>query len=107
MFKDLGNLNQVMKLQKQMKNIQKSLKKKETTGESSDGSVKATVNGEFKLIDISLEESLLQSNDTKKIEKMIISAVNSAVEDSKSAAAQEMSALTGGLNIPGLDDFMK
>ena len=45
MFKDMGNLGQVMKLQKQMKSIQKSLKKKETTGESSDGSVTAKVNG--------------------------------------------------------------
>ncbi len=107
MFKDMGNLGQVMKLQKQMKSIQKSLKKKETTGESSDGSVTATVNGEFMLTGINIDENLLKSNDKKKIEKMIMSAVNTAVNGSKEVAAQEMSSLTGGLNIPGLNDLMK
>lgn len=107
MFKDIGNLGQVMKLQKKMKSIQKTLKKKETTAESSDGSVKATVNGEFLLQDIIINDALLQSNDKKKIENMIISAVNNAVNGSKSAAAEEMSALTGGLNVPGLDELFK
>ncbi len=107
MLKDLGNIGQVMKMQKQMKSIQKNLKKQETTAKSSDDSISATVNGEFILTNISIEESLLSSGDKKKIEKMIISAVNSAVNGAKEIAAKEMSALTGGLNIPGLSDLMK
>ncbi|MCP4726347.1 MAG: YbaB/EbfC family nucleoid-associated protein [bacterium] len=107
MLKDLGNMGQIMKLQKKMKGIQKSLKKMETDGESSDGSVKATVNGEFMLTDISIDESLIQSGDTKKLQKMVLSAVNTAVSNSKDLAAKEMSSLTGGMNIPGLDDLMK
>jgi hypothetical protein len=107
MFKDLGNMGQIMKLQKQMKDIQKNLQKKIVTGESSDGSVKATVNGEFLLQDITIDDSLLQSGNREKIKKMIISAVNSAINNSKDAAAQEMSSLTNKLNIPGLSDLLK
>ncbi len=107
MLKDLGNFGQVMKLQKKMKGIQKNLKKMESNGESSDGSVKATVNGEFMLTDINIDDSLIQSGDKKKLHKMIISAINSAVSNSKELAAQEMSSLTGGMNIPGLDDLLK
>ncbi len=108
MFKDLGsNLGQIMKLQKQMKDIQKSLQKKSSTGQSQDGTVKATVNGEFLVQDITIDEGLLKDGNPDKIRKNIISAVNSAINISRDAAASEMSGLTSKLNIPGLSDLFK
>lgn len=107
MFKDFGNMGNIIKLQKQMKDIQKNLQKKSSSGESSDGSVKATVNGEFILQDITIDDALLQSGNKDKIRKNIISAVNSAVNSTKEAAAGEMSSLTSKLNIPGLSDLLK
>ena len=104
MLKDLG---QIMKLQKQMKDIQKNLQKKSSSGESQDGSVKAVVNGEFMLQDITIDDSLLQSGNKDKIRKNIISAVNAAVKNSQDSAANEMSSITSKLNIPGLSDFFK
>lgn len=107
MLKGLGDLGNIMRLQREFKNIQKKLKKTEATGETADGSVKATINGEYRLVDISIADELISSGDKKKLEKAIVFAFNLAVENMKEIAAQEMAKLTGGMNIPGLSDFLK
>jgi hypothetical protein len=102
MLKGLGDMGNLMKLQREMKNIQKKLQKTRMEGKSSDGSVKASVNGEFSLLDITIDPAMVSQGDAKKIEKMVVSAVNNAVENMKKESAAEMAKLTGGLNIPGL-----
>jgi nucleoid-associated protein EbfC len=104
MLKDIGNM---LKLQKDLKAVQKSLKKAEAIADSPDGMISATVNGEFNLVSISIHEQLLDKSNKQKLEKDIVSTVNKAVEFSKEYAAKEMGKLTGGLNIPGLDKFLK
>ncbi|MDR3237447.1 MAG: YbaB/EbfC family nucleoid-associated protein [Spirochaetia bacterium] len=103
MLKGLGDIGNLMKLQKEMKNIQKKLKAARVEDESNDGNVKAGVNGEFGLVDLSIDPEFLASGDAKKIEKSVMSAVNNAVEKMKQHSAEEMSSITGGLNIPGLN----
>jgi DNA-binding YbaB/EbfC family protein len=107
MLKGLGDIGQIMKLQRDFKSAQKKIKKYETEGESTDGSVKAKVNGEYAVVDLQIDQSLIAGGDKRKIEKSIMFAINQAVEKNKDFAAQEMSGLTGGLNIPGLSDFLK
>jgi DNA-binding YbaB/EbfC family protein len=107
MLKGLGDLGNIMKLQKEIKNIQKKLKKIETQGESHDGAIRATVDGDFRLINLSIDPDFFKRSDTNRLEEAIMAAVNSAIEQSKDFAAQEMSKLTGGMNIPGLTDFFK
>jgi DNA-binding YbaB/EbfC family protein len=102
MLKGLGDIGQLMKMQKEMKNIQKKIQKARIDGESSDGSVKAVVNGEFSLLDITIAESLIKSGDVKKIEKMVYSAVNDAVNKARDFAASEMKAIAGGMDLGGM-----
>ena len=103
MLKDLGSM---MKMQRDLKAVQKSLKKSTATAENHDGTVKATVNGEFSLMDLSIDESLLEPSNKDKLQRQIISTINKAVENSKENASREMKKITGGLNIPGLDKFL-
>ena len=107
MLKGLGDMGQILKLQKEFKNIQKRLQKNELTGESTDGTVKATVNGEYRLVDIQIDQAVLAGADKRAIEEKIVFAVNDAVDKTKEYAAEEMAKLTGGLNIPGLSSFLK
>jgi nucleoid-associated protein EbfC len=104
MLKGLGDMANILKMQKEMKNFQKKLMSTEIEGASPDGSVKAVVNGGFHLVRLTIEGGLLESGGAGQIEKGIISAVNDAVEKIKGYSAAEMSRLTGGLNIP---DFFK
>ncbi len=107
MLKGLGELGNIMKLQKQFKDIQKRLKKAVVEGENADGTVKVKVNGEYKIVDIEIDQALINSGDKKKIEKSIILANDVAMDRIKDLAAEEMSKLTGGMNIPGLTDMFK
>ncbi len=99
MLKGLGDIGQLMKMQREMKNIQKKIQKAKIEGESSDGSVKAVVNGEFSLLDISIDENLIKSGDVKKVEKMVYSAVNDAVNKARDFTAEEMKPITGGMDL--------
>ena len=104
MLKGLGDIGNLMKMQKEMKSIQKRLKKMNVEGESPDGSIKAIVNGEYSLVDISIDEKLVESADKNKIQKMVLSAVNDAVDKVKQQSASEMAGLAGGMD---LSSFMK
>ena len=101
-----GNIGEMMKLQKQFKDIQKKIKKAEHRGSDSSGKVNALVNGEFTLLSIEIDDELIKSTDKKAIEKAVLSAVNSAVNSSKDFAAAQMKEITGGMNIPGLSDLL-
>ena len=100
-----GNIGELMKMQKLMKEIQKKIKKAEHEGKSADGLVKATVSGEFSVLSLSIDDELVKAGDRKKIEKSVTLAVNDAVAKGKDFAANEMKAMTGGLNIPGISDL--
>ncbi|MCL1864789.1 MAG: YbaB/EbfC family nucleoid-associated protein [Spirochaetes bacterium] len=102
MLKGLGDIGQLMKMQREMKNVQKKIQKTKIDGMSSDGSVKAVVTGEFSLVDITIDESLIKSGEVKKVEKMVYSAVNDAVDKARKFAAEEMKKIAGGMDLGGL-----
>lgn len=104
MLKGLGDLGNLMKMQKEMKNIQKKLKKSSARGGTADDSVTAVVNGEYELLEINLDPELIKNSEIKKIEKNILFAVNDAVERMKDQSAKEMAKITDGMDLSG---FMK
>ncbi len=102
MLKGLGDMGQMMKMQKEMKNVQKKIKKAKISGESSDESVKAVVNGEFTLMNLSISDELAKTGDAGKIEKMVFSAINDAINNAREYSAEEMKKLTGGMDLGSL-----
>lgn len=100
MFGELGNL---MKMQSEIRKIQKSLKKMESVGISDDALASITVNGEFEIVNVKIDEDVLKTADKRQIEKAVTSAYNKAAKSNKEASAAKMKELTGGMKIPGLD----
>lgn len=68
--------------------------------------VRVQASGDLKILGISIDPGLLQSPDAEFLEDLITAAVNQALQKAKEAAAQEMAEITGGLNIPGLQEAM-
>lgn len=97
MLKGLGDMANIMKLQKEFKNTQKAIKKAKLEGQNQDGTVKAVVTGEYSLTDLKIDKSLAETGDSKKIEREVMAAVNSAVEEVRNFSAAEMNKLTGGM----------
>ena len=59
-------------------------------------------NGQQQLISVTISPEVVDADDVEMLQDMVLTAVNDALAKAQEAAAQKMSGLTGGLNIPGL-----
>ena len=89
-------------MQKQMKKMQKELARK--TAEGSSGNVTVVARGDMSIKSLTIDAAI-DGMDPRKLEKMIVSATNSALDASKKMAGSEMSKMTGGMG--GLADMLK
>ena len=64
--------------------------------------VTAVVSGNNVLVELHIDKDAIDPEDTEMLEDMIIAAVNQGLEDAQNMASEKMSAVTAGLNIPGL-----
>ena len=108
MLGGLGNLAGMLKQAKEMKGRleerQAELANKRFEGEAGGGAVTATVDGRGNLVDIKITPDA--AADVELLEDMIKAAVGTAARKSQEGVQNEMSKLTGGLNIPGLNDLL-
>jgi nucleoid-associated protein EbfC len=107
MLKGLGDIGNLMKMQKEFKNIQKKIAGAVREGVSPGGKVKAKVSGEYRLMEITIDPECMKRDGERDLEKMVVAAVNGAVDEIKKYSASEMEQLTGGLNLPGLAGLFK
>ena len=98
---NIGNMmKQAQQLQKKMSEAQEKLNEIEVEGTSGGGLVKviATAKGLFKRI--SIDDSILKTDEKEILEDLIVAAVNDAKQKSENVAQEEMKSLTGGLPLP-------
>ncbi len=100
------NLNKLMKqaqkMQEQMAKTQSELESKTVEVSSGGGKVTVTANGAGDVLAIKIDKEVVDPNDVEFLEEMVLSAVQQAVQQGKALAQSEMSKITGGLGIPGL-----
>ena len=110
MLKGIGNLasmfKQAQQFQGRMSEIQENLGHLRVEGQSGGGMVTVEASGHQKILNIRVEESLLESDDREMLEDLLVAAVNQALDKAKEAAAEEMSKMTGDMNLPGLDEAL-
>ena len=76
------------------------------SAETGGGMVKAIVNGRGHLLDLSIDTSLLESDELSIIANLTKKAIQEAQSRSQSGTKEKMKELSGGLGkIPGLDQF--
>lgn len=103
MAKGFGNImKQAQKLQAQMLKVQEELAQKTVESSVGGGMVKAVANGKQELVSIKIEPEVIDKDDAELLEDLVLSAVNDALKKAQEMVSEEMSKLTGGLNIPGL-----
>ena len=87
------------KMSEKMKETQEALKKMEVEGISGGNSVKVIMNGDGDLKKIFLDDSLLKESK-EIIEDLIVAAHNDAKSKLKKKTSEEISKITGGINLP-------
>ena len=100
-----GLFGQVKNMQANMQRMQKELAQKTIQASSGGGMVTATVNGKGDLIDIKIERDAGLGSDLEMLEVLVKAAVNAAVEKSRAMMKEELAKLSGGLNLPGMDQL--
>ena len=96
-FTDLKS--QAKKMQEKIKETQETLKKIEVEGISGGDAVKVIMNGEGELKKIFLGETLLKES-ISIVEDLIVAAHNDAKSKLKKKTSEEISKVTGGINLP-------
>ena len=99
-------MEQAKGMQEKMAKIQQDLAKKMIVGTSGGGMVSVTVNGQGDVISIAIEKAVIDPAESEMLQDLIVAATNDGIKKSKELGKQEMSQLTGGLNIPGLSGLV-
>jgi DNA-binding YbaB/EbfC family protein len=97
------NRNMMRQAQKQLAQLQKIQDELETLtveGSAGGGAVKIVMTGKQTVDSVTIEPEAAE--DIELLQDMVAAAINDAASKAQELAAQKMSAVTGGLNIPGL-----
>lgn len=95
-------MKQVQKMQEDMTSLQSELEEREFSSSAGGGMVEVTMNGRHELKKLHIDPSAIDPDDAEMLEDYITIAINNVVKDIADTSEREMSAITGGLNIPGL-----
>ena len=92
-------LSQAKKMQEKMKQTQEMIKNLEITGNAGGNLVKITLNGDSEIKKIHIDKSIF--NEKKEmLEDLIIAAHADAKQKLKIKTDEEISKVTGGVNLP-------
>lgn len=95
-------LKQAQKMQQEMLRMQEEMESKTYSATAGGGMVTATVNGKHELLKIQINPEAVDPDDVEMLQDMVIAAVNEAMRTADTDSANNMSRLTGGLNLGGL-----
>ncbi|MCL2330270.1 MAG: YbaB/EbfC family nucleoid-associated protein [Phycisphaerae bacterium] len=108
MFGGLGNLAGILKqaksLQENMQKMQEELAAQRFEGDAGAGMVRAEINGKMELLRVKIDPAAV--NDVELLEDLIVAAVAAATRKAQETVKDQMSQLTGGLDLPGLSGLL-
>ena len=100
-----GMLGKVQEMQAKMKTMQEELRNKTVETSAGGGLVKVTTNGKNEVVKINIDKSIVDADDVEMLEDLVKAAVNSGITKIQEVTQNEMGKLTGGMNIPGMDQL--
>ena len=99
----MGNLQRMaQQMQQEMMRIQAELETTMVDGSAGGGVVSATVTGKQELVRVTIDPSVVDADDVDMLQDLVVAAVNDALRTARELAEQKMSAVTGGLRLPGM-----
>ena len=90
-------------MQEQMAKTQAELEDKTVEVQAAGGKITVVANGAGEVLSIKIDKEIVDPNDVEFLEEAVLSGVKSAIEQGKAIAQSEMTKITGGLGMPGLN----
>jgi DNA-binding YbaB/EbfC family protein len=99
----MANLQRMaMQMQQDMLRVQQELEGARVEGSAGGGVVKAVCNGKQELVSVTIDPSAVDPADVEMLQDLIVAAVTDAQRAARELAEARMSAVTGGLRLPGM-----
>ena len=98
----MAMMKQAQKMQQEMLRMQEEMENKTYTAAAGGGLVKAEVSGKMEVVSLQINPEAVDPDDVEMLQDMIIAAVNEAFRAAETDKANNMSRLTGGLNLGGM-----
>lgn len=89
-------------MQQDMATLQEDIEQREFTAVSGGGAVTVTVDGKHTVKSIKINPEIIDPDDAEMLEDLVTVAINEAIGNAIKTSEEEMGAITGGLNMPGL-----
>lgn len=120
MFDQMKNLKQLAglmgnagEIKAKFEAMQAELEQKTVEADAGAGAVRVTINGHLRVIGVHLDPAMTTAlvgegaeADKGMVEELIVSATNAAMTKAQLMIKDEMASITGGLNLPGMDQLM-
>ena len=97
-----GIMKQAQMMQQKMAKLQEEASQKTAEAKAGGGAVTAVVSGKNQLLSLTIQKEAVDPDDVEMLQDLIVAAVNEALKNVQAQLAEDMSKITGGLNIPGL-----
>lgn len=101
MSKQLGQLlNQAKKMQEKFQKMQEELGERTVEAQAGGGMVSCVVNGKQELVSLKISDEIWEEKDKELLEDLVVAALNEGLTKSKDMLQEEMSKITGGMQLP-------
>jgi len=93
-----GNMmQQLKKLQQQIETTQAELAEETVTATVGGGAIKIEVTGDQRCKSVEIDASLLEESDVEMLQDLLLTAINSGLDQSREMAAERLGPLASGL----------
>jgi DNA-binding YbaB/EbfC family protein len=93
-------LKNVQQLQARMNDAQSKLKEITVVGTAGGDMVRVELNGEFAVTKVTISPEAVDPDDIEMLQDLVLAAFSDATFKVRERIQQEMSSVTGGLNLP-------
>ena len=93
-------LQQAKKMQDRLVKLQEEMGDKTVEAQSGGGMVTCVVNGRQEVVSFKISPEVLEEKDNELLEDLIMAAVNEGLNRSREMVQEEMSKVTGGMQMP-------
>lgn len=95
-------MRQAQKMQKELNKAQEEIATMSFEATAGGGMVTAVASGDMAVTSLTIDPDAVDPEDVEMLQDMVVAAVNEALRGVSELSNQRMSAVTGGMNIPGL-----
>ena len=95
-------MRQAQKMQKELNKSQEEIATMSFEATAGGGMVTAVASGDMAITSLTIDPDAVDPEDVEMLQDMVVAAVNEALRGVSELSNQRMSAVTGGMNIPGL-----